>query len=163
MGRGARNQRDPFHQQYLDRKDELREQYVLCRTHQEKRHIQEMLLAWVEEMNGQFVEEHPLNKRAFQIVTDHTKLLKKVAQALREPRKIAHSPSAHAAIQVPSEEAQFSIPHPIDIVSSGPSGLDSFDDNIVTDDEFDFDLENDALLATFSNLYDDELWWQVGF
>jgi hypothetical protein len=87
LGRGARNQRDSFHQQYLDRKDQLREQYIFCRTHKEKRHIQELLVAWVKQMQGEFVEESPDNKRVLQVVTDDKKILKKVAQALRELRK----------------------------------------------------------------------------
>jgi hypothetical protein len=87
LGRVARNQRDAFHQQYLDRKDQLREQYVLCSTHKEKRYIQEMLIEWVKQMDGEFVEESPHDNKVLQVVTDYTKLLKKVAQALREARK----------------------------------------------------------------------------
>jgi hypothetical protein len=99
LGRGARNQRDVFHQRYLDRKDQLREQYVLCRTHKEKRYIQETLIEWVKQTEGEFVEESPHDKRVLQVVTDHNKLLKKVAQALREVRKGPQT--RHGSLSVP--------------------------------------------------------------
>jgi hypothetical protein len=104
MGKGARNQRDPFHQAFLDERDRLRPQYLRYRTHVEKRRVQLMLLDWVERNNGYFVEGNSKNKNDLVVVQDQKRLLLKVAQALREPRK-----KALVAKSVPSVEKVMSI------------------------------------------------------
>jgi hypothetical protein len=102
MGRGARNQRDAYHQSFLDQKDRLRPQYRLCRTHQEKRRVQQMLLDWVQQTEGTFVKESPTDKRVLVVVTDQKKLLQKAAQTLREPRKRVVSRAILSALVVSS-------------------------------------------------------------
>jgi hypothetical protein len=108
MGKGARNQKDPFHQAYLDEKDRLRPPYLRCRTHVEKRRVQTKLLDWVYRNGGMFVQECPDNENVseefLEEFTDQTKLLEKCAQALREPRKKALSKADRAAKSVPSKD-----------------------------------------------------------
>jgi hypothetical protein len=89
MGRGAQ-------------KDRLRPQYRLCRTHQEKRRVQQMLLDWVQQTEGTFVKESPTDKRVLVVVTDQKKLLQKAAQTLREPRKRVVSRAILSALVVSS-------------------------------------------------------------
>jgi hypothetical protein len=101
MGRGARNQRDAYHQSFLDEKDRLRPQYRLCRTHQEKRRVQQMLLDWVQQTEGKFVKESPTDKKVLVVVTDQKKLLQKAAQTLREPRKRVVSQAILTTMAIP--------------------------------------------------------------
>jgi hypothetical protein len=114
------------HDDEVHRRDQLREQYVLCRTHKEKRYIQELLIAWVKQMDGEFVEESPHDNKVLQVVTDYTKLLKKVAQALREARKGPQSrhgsrsvpPTKHRRTTLARSKGSSSKPTPEDIASS---------------------------------------------
>jgi hypothetical protein len=87
LGRGGHNQHNVFIQEYLDKRDELRQRCVLAKTRKMKRLIQEELIGWVHRKKGRFVTKCKYKRGTYRIISrDDT--LKKVAQALRENRKM---------------------------------------------------------------------------
>jgi hypothetical protein len=132
LGRGAHNQHSSFHQAFLDEKDRLQQLYVHVKTHREKRRIQEQLIAWVHRKNGKFVEECEIGKKGtIREVTDQKRLLAKVSQALREPRKQKYKEVSPRPV-VPPERSQY-----VSFVEMNDSRLYEVPPSLVTSQAFD--------------------------
>ena len=80
-GRGARNQNDWFHQEYVRQGRRLQVRYFTLRRNADKRMVQLELIGWVEGQGGRFIKRH--DDGTFEDMTDAEKL-EKVARLLGE-------------------------------------------------------------------------------
>lgn len=89
FGRGGHNAHRIGNQGFLQERNRLYQQYQIASTNSAKRNIQDQLIQFVYNRNGQFLEklDHNANENGttrWSVVTNDRKIYRKVAQALRE-------------------------------------------------------------------------------
>lgn len=89
FGRGGHNAHRIGNQGFLQERNRLCQQYQIASTNSAKRNIQDQLIQFVYNRNGQFLEklDHNSNDNSttrWSVVTNDRKIYRKVAQALRE-------------------------------------------------------------------------------
>jgi hypothetical protein len=160
-GRGAQNQNDWFHQEYVRQGRRLQVRYFTLRRNAEKRMVQLELIGWVEGQDGRFIKR--LGNGTFEDMTEAEKL-EKVARLLGERprtttiiaapppqlppleifvvavRRDADSVASSSASEVPSQQP---LTTGIGNTQSGPTDVDSFRlPTLIDDDALSFSLSS---------------------